>query len=158
MIIRGLSDSCFSDATLFAAGAEEDELFARFKPEETLDCCDVTGLPLLCGGGETGFWRLAGSIFELVVVTGSLVDDDGEAEPFDIDFPDLTLSRSALIFSARLNGLSARLPYEGLVRLSVDSPVCTEGEADRFASAWPDGDLTVDGTGTACCSAREWMP
>ena len=73
-------------------------------------------------GGETALARLAGTVFRLFVAdaTGLICDGDTSARLADLD-----ASRSALIFSALLSGLSARLSYVTRLRLVAGSLSCS---------------------------------
>ena len=80
-------------------------------------CLDADFTPPATGG-ETGLARLAGVVFTLFVADapGLMCDGDTSARLVDLD-----ASRSALIFSALLGGLSARLSYVTRLRLVAGS-------------------------------------
>jgi hypothetical protein len=81
-------------------------------------------------GGETGLARLAGVVFTLFVAdaAGFVCGGDTWTRLADLD-----ASRSALIFSALLSGLSARLSYVTRRRLVAGSFCCT---AESCVEAW----------------------
>lgn len=100
-------------------------------------------------GGETGLARLAGVVFALFVADAAGFVCDGDTSTC---LADLDASRSALIFSALLSGLSARLPYVTRRRLVAGSLPCSaEGCAEACAPL--DDGVTFGGAVTATAGA-----
>jgi hypothetical protein len=112
-------------------------------------------------GGETGLARVAGVVFTLAVADLMGLTSDGNTSA---RLADLDASRSALIFSALLAGLSARLSYVTLRRLVAGSLPCS---AESCVDAWAplDDGFTLVGAGmetadadvsAACCCGCGW--
>jgi hypothetical protein len=121
---RGFSASFFTGTGFFGSLVE-----FPFTEAGTAVVCFTVVLILMAAGGETGLARLVGVVFTLFVAdVAGLNCDDGDTSGL---LPDLDASRSALIFSALLSGLSARLSYVTLRRLVAGS-LCSwaEGCAD----------------------------
>lgn len=117
--IRGFNDSFFSGEAFFSSPRGVDGLsfvFASFG----------IGFAPALGGGETGLERLVGACTFVAsgAAAASMEDDSGEL--FDSLLRNLSASRSSLIFSARLSGLSARVSYVTRRRFATGSVSLSE--------------------------------